>query len=364
VILLLLFFSISSASSLIFSKTTRAKLEATFSGLALTVGGPATLWIVALVLFSYFYPEERIRLSGLEEALRVQRDLLARDGWLHYPQWKRQNDRFGTILGAGESSVVRNLLWYAHFSPSGEKLESPTVSTVFVYLPGKRTLKFQRIHGEFRGQKLSLHFAGRPSTDNGKVWSVLLGSTDVGAMKVDESHTSLDFDGKEVAELSSARVDALNVALYENDDPGEGDYTVVDLKRYSSDGKGSINLGIVSFDRPVYDVTFSRLKPLHVVDGAEMPMALRVEKAVNTEVDRLKTELGPWLRLLDARDANGRGISPKAGLILKTISEHLAEALKCAPQRCFQAIFGNPRDVRTFGIANVEDVALLMFRWQ
>lgn len=365
VTLLLLFFAISSASSLIFSTSTRAKLEGNFRGLALSIGGPATLWIVALTLFSYFDREDGIRTGGLEEIARAYREKLSKERWQLYPQWRQEHDRFGKILGAGESATVRNLLWYAHFNPAGEKLESAIVSTAFVYLSRRTTLKLQRITGEFNGQKLSLHFAGRPSTEEGKVYSMLLSAAELESSKIDASHTSLDFPGKEAAELDSRKVDALILALYEGDDPGEGDYAVIDLKRYSQNAQGVIHLGIISFDRGIQELAVSHLRPVQVLDAGMLPLVLRTEGTTNSDAERLKFELGPWLRALDRnRTAPSSGLSSRAGFILAKAADHLKESIKCKAGSCFQAVFNQPKDARSISIAGADNAALAMYRWK
>src|SRR5690348_14143375 len=55
VTLLLLFFAISTVSALIFNA--KASLGGNVWGVSLALGGPAVLWIVALVIFTRFYPE-------------------------------------------------------------------------------------------------------------------------------------------------------------------------------------------------------------------------------------------------------------------------------------------------------------------
>jgi hypothetical protein len=110
VTLLLLFFSISSASSLIFSA--KARLEGNFYGLALTIGGPATLWIVALLLFSYVYPEDKVRSAGFD-MVRLQRASLTRR-WV-IPGVKRDHD--SPQSARTDSEAQKKLLWYAYENP-------------------------------------------------------------------------------------------------------------------------------------------------------------------------------------------------------------------------------------------------------
>jgi hypothetical protein len=54
VTLLLLFFAISTVSALIFNAKTN--LSGNFWGLTLGLGGPAAFWIIALLIFTRFYP--------------------------------------------------------------------------------------------------------------------------------------------------------------------------------------------------------------------------------------------------------------------------------------------------------------------
>jgi hypothetical protein len=361
VTLLLLFFSISSASSLIFSA--KARLEGNFYGLALTIGGPATLWIVALLLFSYVYPEDKIRSAGFDDALRLQRAALTRGRWVSYPVWKRDHDSFLKVLGTG-SEAQQKLLWYAYENPREHKIESPTISTVFVYLKGKKALKFQRIYGDLQERKIRLRFKATASTSWGKASSLLLASTDVDSGRVEESHVSLEGNPKESVEIETSRVDALNVAFYDNDDPGEGDYTVVDLKRYANDGRGSIYLGILSYDREIQNATVSRIMPLRLTEDGDLPIALRLERMDGGDPDRLKAELMPWLKLLDARDAHGNGVTAEAASLLEKLSAELAAATGCRRGSCFQLIFEKPIAARSVSLSRAEYAAMLLFRWR
>ena len=361
VIILLMFFSISTASSLIFSA--KANLEGNLYGLALTIGGPATLWIIALLLFSYEYPPAAVENTGKLSFIEGEKNDLTMHKWQWYPEWRREQDRFLRILGPDESDNVRSLLWYAYYRPEGGKLEKPTVSTVFVYLPDKTTLKFQRITGPRKGEKWTVPFAGAPSTPNGQVSSMILSAATLDS-GVEYVQTSLDAGGTQrIAEVPLSSVDALLVSLYEGDDPGDGDYTVVDLKRYSANGDGTIHLGMVSFDRTIKDVSANELSGVTFVETGVLPLVLRPVKEVYSKVDYLRTELAGWLGALDKRDAKGAG-EPNEKAVMSRIAKHLAPALKCKRGACFSAIFDKPKDSRAIRMANTVSVALMLFRWE
>jgi hypothetical protein len=144
VILLLLFFSISAASSLIFTSAPNVKLEGNLMGLALSIGGPATMWLVALLLFSHFYEEIKIQESNLQSMIGEYVGSLRKAEWKPYPDWRREHESLSKYLGPDDSSRVRTLLWAAHFTPPGAKLVLPVVSTLFVFFPNKNSLKVQR----------------------------------------------------------------------------------------------------------------------------------------------------------------------------------------------------------------------------
>src|SRR5262249_28126016 len=57
--LLLLFFAISTISGLIF--TSKANLTGDLKGFGIAIGGPAALWLIALVIFGWFYPERDLK---------------------------------------------------------------------------------------------------------------------------------------------------------------------------------------------------------------------------------------------------------------------------------------------------------------
>lgn len=366
VILLLLFFAISSISSLIFTSAPHVKLEGDFQGLALSVGGPAALWLIALLLFSQFYKEDRVSASSMlslvQSHVQNQRDL----GWQIYPEWRRGHQDLGQWLGRSESEQLSKLLLAAHFTPPGEKMKLPVVSTLFVYFPGKVSLKVQRIRGEQPGGQLTVHFAGSPSTKEGTVASMLLAASNLGSKRISQSFTATEPNHAPEAKLTNlTQVDALLLSLYENDDPGEGDYTVVDLKRFSQDAQGSIYLGVQSFDRTLDRFAVSHLQPSYLNNRGTIPVMFQVEQTVDPSLDALRAELLGWMQLLDARDRNPNGLSADALGILKKSSAHVRKTLPCQEGDCFQSLFTKPAmDVRAVSLPRAEQATLALFTWK
>ena len=365
VILLLLFFAISSISSLIFTSAPQVELKGDFYGLALSVGGPAALWLIALLLFSQFYKEDRISSSSMfslvQSHVQSQREI----GWQIYPEWKSAHHGLRQWLGRSDSEQLSKLMLAAHFTPPGEKMKLPVVSTLFVYFPGKISLKLQRIRGEQPGGELTVHFAGLPSTKDGRVASMLLATSNLGSKKISESFVATEPKHAPEAKLTNlTQVDALLVSLYEDDNPGDGDYTVVDLKRFSQDAQGSIYLGVLSFDRTLERFAVSHLQPSYLNNRGTIPVMFQVEPAVDRNLDALRAELAGWMQLLDARDQNRNGLSADAWGILTRASGHLKASLACRQGLCFQSLFtAEAKDVRAVSLPRAEQATLALFSW-
>lgn len=310
--LLLVFFAIATISSLLFAG--KAQISGTMAGLTLMVGGPSALWLVALIAFHFYYPEDKVGkvadFSSLDKIAVLFDDVERRDGWENYDIWKKNLQGFKTVLGTGESNTLRNLLWYTHFSTEDKKIDSPQITTVFCYFD-KYVIKLQRISGNLSGDGFPLLFGSKGSNDDSSTGSVLLVGRRVPGLQIKTIVSDKD-PAPSVAEyqLEGPQVDALIAAFYKDDNPPEGDYAVVDMKRYAIHARGNLDIGFVEFNRQIDTFNLSTIKPRQVAAEAEYPLSFRPDsRPPDTNVNRIQTQLSEWLPLLDSIAA-GQGTAP------------------------------------------------------
>jgi hypothetical protein len=364
--LLLLFFAISTISALMFA--TNANLSGNLKGLSLVVGGPSALWLIALVIFTKFYPEPDLNKFTLQSLAQEFWKNQQKDGWKDYANWKQDQVAFSEVLGKGESTTLQHLLWNVDFRSPGERLDQVEITTVFLYFAPKYTMKFQRITGKLSANSFMLNYGAQTSNATGTSGSVLLVGRNNGSLQVKESY----FDGESGAEhlmQDEAYIDCLIVAWYDDEVTPDGDYITVDMKRFSTRHHGSLKLGVAAF-KPMQDIRSWWLLQRVVTDEDELlPLAFR-EMHQPSQPDLLAVEGGllPWLQVLDkAIDPDAHQIKEKARDMLQKAINTAGEIVggkghKIKPSAILaDRVF---KDRRSTSLPDSEDVVLSMFLWK
>jgi len=363
VTLLLLFFAISTVSAAIFSA--KASLDGSFLGLGLKLGGPAVLWIVTLILFTKFYPEDSLTKQALEG--RIQQDWNARqsDSWSDYAGWKaRLGDDFADVLGNHETDTLRNLFWNVYYLPPGERLEDVQVTTLFLYLSPKYMMKLQRIQGHRKAtnRRFRLYYGGKTSKLTTASNSVLLvGQGD--PVRVKDAY----FDGGESRpeqNLEQTDINCLIISSYDDQVVENGEYVTTNMRDYAKNHRGALRFGIAAF-RPLGEVRSWWLNARTVSDDDELlPLAFReIKPNVEQNLEAVEKDLKPWLKLLDDTLQQPPADKPWQMVqeqLKRAAAESGVETVKASELLNSSAFKGR----WSLEAPEAEDVVLTMFLWQ
>jgi hypothetical protein len=365
VILLLLFFAISTVSALIFN--TKASLGGSFWGLTLALGGPAVLWIVALVIFTRFYPESSLTTetslqSKAQEFWTAQQKI----GWQDYETWKtNNNDDFQDILGVSETDTLRNLFWSVHYRTPGARLDSVQIATVFLYFGPKFTMKFQRIRGNrayANGKAFRLHYGAQTSNSTGGSGSVLLVARPGDYLHLRGSY----YDGDSTPDqyLDETDIDCLIVSWYQDEVSDDGDYLTADLKEFATNHRASYRLGIAAF-KPIEEAESWWLTARTVTDNDNvLPLSFLPMKQIwHRDLSNVEGDLKPWLQVLDREMESKVVLKAKPQAMLQqatnTASGFVGKPVKLS-ELLTSAVF---KDRLSASMPQAEDVVLTMFLW-
>jgi hypothetical protein len=377
--ILLLFFAISTVSSLLFlnhNDQSATSFGGNIGFFTFAVGGPAALWLIALVVFTYFYPESRLEPAAphtLPMLARLIDDIEGRSGWYNYTEWKGQWNEFSTVLGTGESATVKNLLWYTYFQIQGPKLSNAEITTAFFYFKSF-TLKIQRIQGDKNGDTFRLLFSAGTSLSGSENGSFAFVGRDSGTIRILKTESDRGARAAREIELTDKRVDCLLLSYYVGDNPNEGDYIVVDLKRYSDNASGHIRLGIVDFERPIHAFHLSTLKRRNIA-FEDIPLSFHSETvSVSKVIAPVETNLRPWLSALDNFLKNGAGAAVSDDLFAnivktkKTLEGNLFKAgiLKSAEDISFSQLMNlatHSKSRHFLDLPRAQQIVLTMFRY-
>jgi len=364
--LLLVFFAISTVSAVVFH--TRASLGGNFWGMTLALGGPAVLWIVALVIFTKFYPEADLQkeVSLQSKAQEFWSDL-QKAGWQDYDAWKAGNgDDFGDILGANETDTLRNLFWNVYYRSPGQRLNDVQIATVFLYFGPKYTMKFQRIRGNrepARSEAFELHYGGQTSNSTGTSGSVLLVGRNNESLQLKDSY----YDGESSPQqsLDHSDIDCLIVSWYDDEVTSDGDYLTADMKEFATNHRANFRLGIAAF-KPIEDVRSWSLN-LRTVTDQDNLLPLRFlpmsRQAWHRDLGAVEGDLKPWLELLDRAMGSETVLKGKPRAMLQKAMQNASQIaghpVKAA-DLLKSAVF---KDYRSASMPEAEDVVLTMFLW-
>jgi hypothetical protein len=364
--LALLFFAVSTVSGLIF--TTNANFTGDIKGVSMAVGGPAALWIIALVIFAYFYPEKDLDMATLQVFSDNAWHTMRANGWHDYAEWKKGlEQRFSDVLGEDQSSILASLLWSVDYRRPGQKLEHAETDTVFLYFGQKYTMKLQRITGNAAGSSFDLYSRAETSNDTGTANSVILvGSGDgSGTPRVEKAFV----DNESVHTIRQTHVDCLIVSWYTDQITRDGDYLVLDMKQYATDHHGSVRLGVAAF-KPIQSIQSWYLRSRTTTDQDDsLPLAFKESgRKSQNDFTRVEGDLLPWLQRLDEVIQPGNGqITEEARNMLQKAFDDASQAINPnGPKITPSKILTDPglKDRHSVSISDAEDVMLSLFLWK
>jgi hypothetical protein len=374
----LLAFALSTVSCLLFFP--KVKIEGVVFGLAISVVGPAALWLIAVLILvhSGVFPLEDKRSTAqmVDDLVKSVEDF---SGWKPYDKWLGDLSMSGLapIVTAGGFTTLRNLLWYTSYIPGGYKLRDPTVSITFIYWQNGDTAKIERIRGHQEGPTFELLYGSEASTLKGKARSIMLVASRVDPGQnpnVESNYINSedidDSDGKEVT-LRSPSLDCFVLADYTGDEitVGKepiGDYVAVDMKRFSNHARGPLRLGILS-ERAI-EVSKSYVVRLGPEATAQTPLIFQdLVATASTGADIEDFE--PWLSFIDTLDGNGSLRLRKATTdgIMGVRKGLLSHGTGAASERKGLAqLLKSSRRLHhySFVFTEARDVTFLIFKWK
>lgn len=312
VMLSLVSFGLSSVSSLLFA--VKADFEGTIGFFSMTVGGPAALWIIVMVVISHLpqsVPKEPSTIKVLSElSSDVERSL----DWIDYGTWR--NEKIGhveNIIKKDEVHHLKKFLVTTYYEGDSPKLTKAHISTLFIYNK-KSVIKLQRISGEKTTSTIALPFKAYPTKPEAVPTSFLLqnsGTKDevqLGTIFSGENRTDTPTNWASVT--SNGELDCLIIAYYHEDAYPEGDYLLVDVKKYLDTthlkpailGKFSqIDLGIISFHGEIDHFNLWEMKNSLTTSSNKIPISFRLKSSTPEGIGEATHQaFKPWLETLSS----------------------------------------------------------------
>jgi len=307
VVVVLLFFALSTASSLLF--TNASTIRADLKALTISVIGPAALWLSGIALFFYLLPPQELFDDSLQrpnttaDIGRIVNDVEQRHGWLDYGAWKEKQTTVSDLFDEQEYGTFRDLLSSVVEPRYFDRVDSARIATVFVYLPDS-VVKFQRIQGRREGENAHIRFKSRGTDGAAKARSAFFvaDARNGDVPRLTESFTDVTTKGKKgIEEISSDPVDCLIVTLY--DDPVDEDYLVINPGRFSNSEITEVDLAALDLvpGKSIVEANVWAVKsPLFMPDRNASPLLFQRLGTAGTDAGHFHKAIFPWLDSLES----------------------------------------------------------------
>jgi len=309
----LLCFALSSISCLLFAA--KADLSGTLGVAAVSIGGPAAMWVVTLWIVATLFPPPNITREGFVDMMRAQE---LKTGWKTFPDWVNQLGALQDLIRKDPANHVRQIMDTAYYvGQEKNKLAEPNIQVLFVYLDNNQALKFQRVRGGKSGVA-EIYFKAH-TTQTGSASSVLLA-------KSDNTITASDINGKsDWREISTDPLDCLIITFYETEGMlPQGDLLYVNTTKYRKSGDITLGVGILALQE-IYKPNVWLLRGFPFPLPNEVPVIFKqVSVDMNKKIDPVWSELSEWMTLVNQQPPPGN-VSEEAVGFLKKVRLSLPE---------------------------------------
>ncbi len=392
IIIILLFFSLSSVTSLLFALN--ADIHGNIGLLTISISGPAALWFAGVLLFSKLFPEERAfpppvhsDWTTLHGFTRLLNESDRGAGWTKYGEWRTQvSDRYPVLFELGNEDFIRkNLLDSACVTHGKKRIDKVAIHSAFLYFhdvegPSAKgfVLKVQRIVGRKADQDPAfIRFSSNPSFERKVPEAVFLdGRRRAGRLTVQGAFTDRDKEGERKQgfhAVNHEQVDCCIIAGYYDYPTGGEDYILVDLERFSSTNVGELAVSMyVQHDITECDVYTMKRSLFFPEDDAPLSFFHHDVDASAGDND-LSKPLGEWLAALDESISGhgGHNIDEEALETLTRIRTEIAKRAKPPPgiimsdTRLFSDMtkLFEPSRIRSFRMREAHNVLLTFVKW-
>lgn len=336
--------------------------------IAFSFAGTFAMWLVAyLILVKTLktdLPQTRTHQQWVNEMEKSQR-------YRNYDDWLIRLGTCARVVERDDWAFINELLPKVFYrGPAAyDRLESPTVSTLFIY-DGDKTVKIQRIYSERSDSgPVYLYDPTSPSNRDGDALSLLLFRRPADG-RIDS--IELGQRGRWVRRNGSI-IDCLIVAEYTNDPVQEGDFVHIDVAKYiplrNDPGGATVNLYILA-DRPIPDGGIQWWELKASADLTRTPLAVifkRIESGVVSGSDEVirsaRRQLSTWLDALRMQHDTGMQICAE-GDRAKTVGI-VKRALSLADQYGLTNLTSGQRPIPgAYGLATTCDsVVVSLFHW-
>jgi len=335
-------FALGTTSALIFASTVADMHYSSGSSIAISIAGPGALWIAAVVLLSWLYPESRLQeekraaelqsrnlgMSKLEAEITKVREqyeqriadlskkleaayshsLLTQliheteknDGWIRFPDWLTHLGEAVSVIDEEHEHFINEMLPRVlfHGDPAKNRLTDPFVDTLFMYTK-TGAVKFQRITGStVRNLGADVYLAATPSKPSSNTSTFAFVKQETKIIRADRATHG------EWWLINGNPIDCLVVTLFGESSLSEGDWLYVDLTKYlafSDDAPGRIRLGYVVDENVRLPSTWAmsvsklnRIRPTPLIFKRMEPIEMPLEEQLEA--------FRPWFRALDTPD--------------------------------------------------------------
>lgn len=310
IMIALLCFALSTVACLLFASN--AKIEATLPVAAITMGGPAVIWIGTLVLFAQVFPPPPPQVTP-ESFIHVLRAQEMR-GWNAFDTWPKElGGRVGAIVFSQQSNQVRQALDATYYlgGKSRQKMVSPVVEELFVYL-NDQTIEFQRVRTT--SDVAEVYFKSY-TMQSGPAPSVILAKTKGNSIIANELS-----GGEEWRRTSGDPVDCLIITVYPGGMFDWGDILYFAINKYRKDGMATLSTGILA-PEPIAEPSTWLLRGFPFPTAEEIPVVFKARTdRWQTDVRPIVAQLSEWFALLDRKPA---GLRPEVAQFLEGVRAKL-----------------------------------------
>jgi hypothetical protein len=334
VVVALACFIASSISGLLFA-TTNVQMRGTLGIFALSVGGPAALWLVALVVVTRILPPDVPETDVLRITQQVVTDQEKRDGWIPFKNTQQADKKenwltalkdLSDVFEKDEEANLRQLLSGTFIKGDGHsKFSGPVIQSLFLYPKDDsencrdRTIKLQHIKGLHKTQTAEIFIANSPTMPGGRVSAVVLTRDGTGHVAATLAPRQPTWQPN-----TSNPSDFFMISNY-CDPIASGDWLEVHVPKYIDDAQGAtVDIGIAA-DRSISynDTAMWEVRTSMFNDGSSFPVLFkRLSNNARRDFDTFDDDYQQWLGEVEKEADRNR--DSDAGKLLNELRPYLA----------------------------------------
>lgn len=347
----LLCFALSTVSCLLLS--VRAQLSGQWGPYALFLAGPACMWIISLLVFSWVFPDRSTTVT-----VTVTKPT---SDWKSYQEWLNQLDSVALVFKKTEEQEVPILLGNIYYPGDNHRKPSqPSVKMVVIYFPNGQAIAIKHMKGTKKGDKAEIYHRPLPTSLSAGLESLAF------TKRGGRFEAVKDADAKVWHEVYYNEVDWYEITAY-LEEASQADYLMFDTPKYvdTAEEGAVVDLGFLSARRIAKgNIRLWEVRPSPVADSSQVPLLFKglVDKSLSNG-DQIRADIAPFLQWLQERstqsssdEKEGRFFS-RAGEILRQIPELKGDMTKLFSSQAFS------KGMYFFQLRELKNSIILTYQW-